>query len=96
MTVSRAEVIDPAAARAAQLQHLTWFAELDAGYARWRADQLQTECPEYFGGLLQDLDAALADCGIAVPEPFTEPASKVPALASGRRARRPRHFSADA
>lgn len=81
-----------AEAFAVQLEHLARFAEMDAGYARWQAQQLEGEDPDGYAGLLEQLDAALGKAGIKIPAPFEEPPCKLPPQVKGRRGRPPRRF----
>lgn len=77
--------IDLAAHQRATLAHLIHLASLDAGYARWRAEELASENPEWHGDLPAALDVALSARGIRIPPPFVEPECKVPPLKKGRR-----------
>ncbi|VTU38373.1 hypothetical protein H4CHR_04409 [Variovorax sp. PBS-H4] len=77
---------DPVAHRVATAAHLLRMARLDAGYARWRADQMAREDPGLFADLLAQLDAELTKARISYPAPFIEPASRLPKLARGPRA----------
>lgn len=69
----------------ATFEHLVRFAALDASYARWRAAELARTSPDWHGDLPDRLDMALAERGIAIPEPFVETPSRLPNLAKGPR-----------
>lgn len=84
--------IDPAQACDEWMQSLIGMAELDVGYARWRAGTLSKECPEWYASLLPRLDDYLKSKGIARPAPFVEPPSRLPVLAKGRRVPKHRFF----
>lgn len=81
---------NPVAHRIATVVHLVRMAGLDAGYARWRAGDMARDNPEWFAGLLEQLDAELTYAGIQYPAPFVEPPSRPPKLARGPRGR-PKH-----
>ena len=83
--IPNAPAPDVPAHREATFQSLVRFASTDAGYSIARAAELARTNPDWHGDLPGRLAVALAERGVAIPEPFQDTPSRLPKLPKGRR-----------